>query len=556
MSCVCVCELVRRRILRAYTRTHARTRGHICPPIEPAARIVLGLLASDAHATARGVIENLLDDVRAFGFVPNGGRVYYLNRSQPPLLSDMVLAWLGANDDAEFAIAALPVLEQEYAYWMSEAGGHAVRAHPDAPSLLNRYFADAAAAGPRPESFREDLQTAEEAGAEAADLPEDVFADLAAGAESGWDFSSRWMAAPSPATGAAATGSRGTGTGAAGTAGANSSASYYSLSRIATRRVLPVELNAVLYRMEHNLALLHTAAALAPAAGSMRALAAVLLPETDATPLPAGSGGVGVGSRRSAEGARVETEAWERTRRRLIDALADACCYASSGGCGAGDAVRLPELPSTARRYLELASARAVSMAMSLFDESSHLWIDAWLPGPAPGAALAAGAASSSLFFPLWAGVHHDPALRPRFGSARARAALLRAAINAAGPDGGGGGVGTGVELVQDWGVMTTSVAQSASGQQWDAPNAWAPVQLVAVEGLVSLQLPDALRAARSLVDRWLETNFAGWAAAGLMFEKYNARERGQRGEGGEYPPQAGFGWSNGVVLHMLRYWN
>jgi alpha,alpha-trehalase len=29
-----------------------------------------------------------------FGFVPNGGRLYYLNRSQPPLLADMVLALL------------------------------------------------------------------------------------------------------------------------------------------------------------------------------------------------------------------------------------------------------------------------------------------------------------------------------------------------------------------------------------------------------------------------------------------------------------------------------
>lgn len=48
-------------------------------------------------ALPAGLVSNLLDDVSAFGFVPNGGRLYYLNRSQPPLLSDMVFA-LVEND--------------------------------------------------------------------------------------------------------------------------------------------------------------------------------------------------------------------------------------------------------------------------------------------------------------------------------------------------------------------------------------------------------------------------------------------------------------------------
>jgi alpha,alpha-trehalase len=60
--------------------------------------IVLGLLACDMKETARGLVQNLLDDVANFGFVPNGGRIYYLNRSQPPLLSEMVLALLEADE--------------------------------------------------------------------------------------------------------------------------------------------------------------------------------------------------------------------------------------------------------------------------------------------------------------------------------------------------------------------------------------------------------------------------------------------------------------------------
>ena len=37
------------------------------------------------------------------------------------------------------------------------------------------------------------------------------------------------------------------------------------------------------------------------------------------------------------------------------------------------------------------------------------------------------------------------------------------------------------------------------------------------------------------------------------MYEKYNAMVPGARGEGGEYYPQVGFGWTNGVVLHLLK---
>lgn len=40
--------------------------------------------------TVKGMIENFLSMVERFGFVPNGGRVYYLSRSQPPLLIPMV----------------------------------------------------------------------------------------------------------------------------------------------------------------------------------------------------------------------------------------------------------------------------------------------------------------------------------------------------------------------------------------------------------------------------------------------------------------------------------
>lgn len=54
--------------------------------------IVKGLLVSGMVEMSKGMVENLLDDVKKYGFVPNGSRIYYLNRSQPPLLSEMVMS--------------------------------------------------------------------------------------------------------------------------------------------------------------------------------------------------------------------------------------------------------------------------------------------------------------------------------------------------------------------------------------------------------------------------------------------------------------------------------
>ena len=52
---------------------------------------------------------------------------------------------------------------------------------------------------------------------------------------------------------------------------------------------------------------------------------------------------------------------------------------------------------------------------------------------------------------------------------------------------------------------------------------------------------------------RWLSSNLLGWQKSGVMHEKYDATRPGERGGGGEYTPQVGFGWTNGVVLWMLE---
>jgi alpha,alpha-trehalase len=49
--------------------------------------IIKGLIVSGMTDSVRLMIENFLDLVERFGFVPNGGRIYYSKRSQPPFLT-------------------------------------------------------------------------------------------------------------------------------------------------------------------------------------------------------------------------------------------------------------------------------------------------------------------------------------------------------------------------------------------------------------------------------------------------------------------------------------
>jgi alpha,alpha-trehalase len=59
--------------------------------------------------TAKGMLLNFADLVNQYGFIPNGGRVYYLNRSQPPVFTLMVNKYFKATGDTQLLSAVLPV---------------------------------------------------------------------------------------------------------------------------------------------------------------------------------------------------------------------------------------------------------------------------------------------------------------------------------------------------------------------------------------------------------------------------------------------------------------
>ncbi|WP_345816310.1 alpha,alpha-trehalase TreA [Paraburkholderia sp. PREW-6R] len=156
--------------------------------------IMLGLEESGQHALVVDELKNFATLIDRYGHIPNGNRTYYLSRSQPPFFAQMVRLVADRDGDAVYA-QYLPELEREYAYWMNGSEGlpagnanrHVVRLQDG--TLLNRYWDERAA--PRDESYREDVLTAQQ-------MPQrdsaDLWRNLRAGGETGWDFSSRWFA--------------------------------------------------------------------------------------------------------------------------------------------------------------------------------------------------------------------------------------------------------------------------------------------------------------------------------------------------------------------------
>lgn len=96
-------------------------------------------------------------------------------------------------------------------------------------------------------------------------------------------------------------------------------------------------------------------------------------------------------------------------------------------------------------------------------------------------------------------------------------------------------------------GLVTT---QNFSGQQWDAPNGWAPLQYMAIDGLEKYNYNTL---AKEIATRWLKLNIRVFRQTGKLLEKYNVVDTQLTAGGGEYPLQDGFGWTNGVLLHLVN---
>ncbi|WKW36170.1 alpha,alpha-trehalase [Enterobacter mori] len=364
---------------------------------------MLGLAESGHWDKISDMVDNFAYEIDTFGHIPNGNRSYYLSRSQPPFFSLMVE--LLATHDKEALKKYRPQMEKEYAYWMEgvdglqpgQANKRVVKL--DDGTILNRYWDDRDT--PRPESWLDDVNTAKNNPNRPAT---EIYRDLRSAAASGWDFSSRWMDDPQ------------------------------KLGTIRTTSIVPVDLNALMFKMETLL-------------------------------------------------ARASQE----------------------DGDSAG-----------ASKYEALAASRQKAIESHLWNEKEGWYADYDLKSKKVRNQLTAAA-----LFPLYVKA-----------AAQDRADKVAAATSS--------------RLLKPGGITTTTIN---SGQQWDAPNGWAPLQWVAAEGL---QNYGQEKVAMDVTWRFLKNVQHTYDREKKLVEKYDVSSTGTGGGGGEYPLQDGFGWSNGVTLKML----
>ena len=365
---------------------------------------MLGLAESDHWDKVQDMVDNFAHELDTYGHIPNGNRSYYLSRSQPPFFAFMV-ELLATHEGDDALKQYLPQMEKEYQYWMEgadalqpgDASKRVVKLSDG--SLLNRYWDDRDT--PRPESWLADVTTAKNNPNRPAT---EIYRDLRAAAASGWDFSSRWMDDPQ------------------------------QLGTIRTTSIVPVDLNALMYKLEKMIA-------------------------------------------------------------RASQASGDT---------------------ANATKFEALANARQKAMEANLWNDKEGWYADYDLKTKKVRNQLTAAA-----LFPLYVNA-----------AAKDRADKVAAATEA--------------RLIKPGGLSTTTVN---SGQQWDAPNGWAPLQWVATAGLKNY---DHEKLAMDVTWRFLKNVQHTYDSKQKLVEKYDVSSTGTGGGGGEYPLQDGFGWSNGVTLMML----
>lgn len=359
---------------------------------------MLGLARTGRQDLVESMVVNFGSLIDRYGHVPNGTRTYYLSRSQPPFFYLMTRL---SHDVAPGALARRNNwLRAEHRFWMAgadrlrpgESSRRVVRFADG--SFLNRYWDDRPL--PRDESWREDVALAE---ANPQRPAPQLYRDIRAAAESGWDFSSRWLG------------------------------DGRTLATIRTTRIVPVDLNSLMFGLEETIA----------------------------------------------------------ANCRLLRDL----------GC--------------AREFTGRAGARKAAIERFLWHPHGF-YTDYDLDRRAP-----VDRRTAAMAYPLFTGVASPD-------RARAAGEALR-------------------RLIAPGGLVTTGVA---TGEQWDAPNGWAPLQWIAVAGLRRYGLDYDGRIAR----RWMATVEREYAASGRLLEKYDVKEA-REGGGGEYPLQDGFGWTNGVYAEL-----
>ena len=176
---------------------------------------MLGLQVSGRENVMEFMIKNFAWMLSEFGMIPNGNRSYYLTRSQPPFFALMIKLLSKSKGDQVY-IDYYDALKQEYQFWMNPESGHKVSMPNGA--ILNRYYD--ARDTPRPEMYSDDVELSK---TNTHGKNPALYRNLRSAAESGWDFSSRWLSDPK------------------------------DLVTIRATSIVPIDLNCLLYFLEESL---------------------------------------------------------------------------------------------------------------------------------------------------------------------------------------------------------------------------------------------------------------------------------------------------------------
>jgi len=393
--------------------------------------ILLGLLHDDELDLAQSLTEQLLYQVEHYGTVLNANRTYFLSRSQPPLLSRMVLRLYERTGDRAWLASVLPTLIKFYDYWMSDD-------HLDPESGLSRYYDSGE--GPAPEVI---VSECDDEGRTHFDRIRTFYQQQAV---SDYDVSLYYDADTDTLTDLFFKGDR-----SMRESGFDPTNRFGPFS-VDIVHYLPVCLNVLLYRMEQDIAEIY----------------------------------------------------------RILNEVSS-----SSDGGLTGAAANSAEIA----KWHDRANARHQSIDTYLWDEESGLYLDY---------SLTTGERRyyefATTFYPMWAGLasdHQAEAVMANFPKFEAPG-----------------------------GLRTSTYT---SGSQWDNPFGWAPLQLIAVEGL---QRYGYQVIAERLSCRFLSLVVDEFERSGALLEKYDiAACSGQVSDDiqfGYSSNEIGFGWTNGVVLALL----
>jgi alpha,alpha-trehalase len=177
-----------------------------------------------------------------------------------------------------------------------------------------------------------------------------------------------------------------------------------------------------------------------------------------------------------------------------------------------------------AAEWQKLAVRRRAAMKEYLWDDERGCWFDYnFMTGKR------SDVWSLAAFYPMWAGMMNEHDAKRLMGNLK--------------------------KFEYDGGLSTTAqhpIVTMPLPAQWAYPNGWAPLQLIATEGMERYRYhTEAKRIAR----KWLAGNLAAFEKTGNFYEKYNVVHPSQEPVEGVYPSQTGFGWTNAVFVRLAgRY--